>query len=718
MANLYSAPSISTMKVGTFKGVDHSAPEDQQKPYRAADSENMMPGATGEVCKRPGVQVDTENYIASAAAAYGGTVVKKCENSFVVNKDGLYALFVLREVHIPAVSQKYYCEQIREGLQQIPVIQKVGNDIVAFYNTESESCVCIANDTLYIEYAFTNDGKWKYTGVDSSGSGTVVLMAELWANSTDSRFPVPHYMQGCKPEGGGDPFEAANMLNPYVMESFRCTSEYGTSVFRLNAQVIEQRDTDRFSGTDIADKFHVEVLCKVQETDGDTTVEHLRWVTRPIGERDGYRCSENWIHLNPVHNTKETCYYMLDGEKVFVDVGTGTDGTIGATPVEGKDNVRITHLRADAGETFRKICGMRYATIYGVGGHKDRLVLAGGSTVYYSEIANPFYIADINYITVDEMAQIYAVSGIADSLSILTDRGIYMAKANAIDTAENVGYARDTVLLVSRCIAAPAPISNSVSVLGGELVYLSTEGVVAIASKENYDERYAEHRSALIDRKMMQDGPVELISLGRFLMIRCANGVWWLLDENQPNSEGDKPYASHQYEGWRLTGMPCDVAWEENGVLKLILADAQYYWTAGTAAQHFHDEYEGISTPIVCWWEVPWIYGGTFYRKKIFMKLGILLGELPGADTCVKIEGKKNDEDWAILWPYDGALCSFGYNKFDYRLFTYSGAAGDPNRSKKIKIKKATRFKLRFINEFIDQPMILREYGLDYVQEN
>ena len=52
---MYDAPSLSLLKVDTFKGIDVSAPEDQIELYRAADALNMMPDASGEVRKRPGI---------------------------------------------------------------------------------------------------------------------------------------------------------------------------------------------------------------------------------------------------------------------------------------------------------------------------------------------------------------------------------------------------------------------------------------------------------------------------------------------------------------------------------------------------------------------------------------------------------------------------------------------------------------------------------------
>ena len=83
-----------------------------------------------------------------------------------------------------------------------------------------------------------------------------------------------------------------------------------------------------------------------------------------------------------------------------------------------------------------------------------------------------------------------------------------------------------------------------------------------------------------------------------------------------------------------------------------------------------------------------------------------------------KVEGRKNAEEWKLIWGYDGLLCSFGYHKIDYRLFTYAQSPGCPDIGEKIKIKKALCFKLRFTNDFFNQPFILREYGLDYVSEN
>ncbi len=736
MANIYSAPSLSTMKVSTFKGSDCSVPEDQQKAYRAAKSENMMPYAVGEVGKRPGVQnadyFKTKGY--TNPSDY--SLVAGYRNVLVLEDFGYYhiALRVKDKVRgyiwmriflgdnidtIPRVFECGDCACIfirsTEGVagtyflsgavganEVIIKLQGARIDIFTHKILASGS----ARKFPYCMAAELSDGRW-----------TQINDVDEWTGTT------PEVMQGCNPEvPSGFPHRALNLLNPFVTESF-CIKEGVACVFYLNTQAVSTaellgwgREADsgvseyaRFKGNYVNDLFKVEVLCAIK-TEEDEKKGKPVWVERPLHEKDGYNPAENRLYLSPEGNLNAGL------------TGLGADNMIGVSPVGGEDNVRITFLRSGAYEDFLKIFESTIGASYGVSGYKDRMFFGGaefGNRVYYSEMDDPLYVPETNYIDVSGAGEIIALDGTTDVLTILTDNGIYLGSASRVDTTDNAGYIRDAVITISNRIPAPPPKNGGkMAILGGEVVYLSTEGVIAVASKENYAARYAEHRSAMIDREMLKDDPLELISLGRFLMIRCANGVWWLLDENQPNSEGDKPYASHQYEGWRLTGMPCDSAFAENGTLYLIKDGIAYRWTDGTQASHFHDEYDGNNTAISAWWEIPWIFGSTIYKNKIFQRLGILLGQIAGADTSVKIEGKKNDEEWSILWHYDRSLCTFGYDKIDYSLFTYSGKPGNPNQSRKIKIKKAKQFKLRFINDYMDQPLILREYGLDYVQES
>lgn len=119
---------------------------------------------------------------------------------------------------------------------------------------------------------------------------------------------------------------------------------------------------------------------------------------------------------------------------------------------------------------------------------------------------------------------------------------------------------------------------------------------------------------------------------------------------------------------------------------------------------------------INAFWETPWIYGSNFYRKKRFSRLALLLGEADLGDYQFKVEGKKNDEtDWSTIWDYDGTFCTFNYGHVNYGLFTYRTTHACPDLVRKIKIKKALRFKLRFSNDKINQSFVLREFGLDYV---
>lgn len=724
MGSLYSAPSKATFKVSTFKGIDVSKPEDQIQEFRAAKALNMIPDATGEVRKRPGIQ-------AEKAAPWpadledGAKLIGFC--------NGVHPIYEVEGKEYP---YRIYCRAERTG--------GAISLVLTAYAKECPVAVPYEDKT----FVFMGEGlAVSFTGTTAFQAGLAVFLkgddcCRLYTDggavivTTTATTPIgsrqsiiapddpylttPIFMQGCDPGEGGTPLDAINLLNPWATESFLVKDEVGACVFHLTNKVVQLGEDDALYGEDAAAVVRAQVLCKI--TDEETNNTRTVWVDRPLAGKagangDGVRFSTNWVYLSKDHNTLTDV--TIDGTefKTF-NVGTSASGTIGATPLEGEDNVRITYWRADFAEGFRAVCGAVCATAFGVGGYKDRLFLGGvyaENRVYYSELADPLYIADINFIETEAGSRVMALDGVASELAILTDKGIVFAQG-AVSNGEDVAHATDALFSVSHCIKAPAPLnSGNTAVLGGEVVYLSKEGIVAVAAKEHYDSRYAEYRSATVNRMMMKDGPQRILNVGRYLLVFCDGGICWLFDENQPNTEGDKPYASHQYEGFRMDGFACDHAYTENGVLKLVRGKEIHQWMDGSAGTHYHD---GTDQAIIAWWETPWLLGNTFYRRKIFMKLGVFLGKIDGANTSIKVEGKKNNEDWKLLWGYDGTLCTFNYGTLDYRLFTYQRIAGCANIVRKIKIKKALKFKLRFTNEFFDQPFILREFGLDFVQED
>lgn len=739
MAGLYSAPSISTLIVDQFKGVDLSVPEDQMKPYRAASCENLIPGATGEVKKRPGVQFQRSREVPLNDGAYVTEMI-----------GGVHSV-VYSAVSTVAHYRLFYKNHQVLCCYHHPVAIPYGKGWIIFATQDG-----VDDGTYWRE----DIGDWRIGGKTTEDYGFYAAVAvfdiegpvrvytdrgycctmdengtwsSAWILPNDPLLTTPTILKGCDPAGGGSTFQQINLLSPWVTESF-CCKEAKTSVFYLNDHVADVSEDQRWSDKATLERnFKVEVLATIDVKDEGTneTTTITRWVQRPFTangtNQDGYRTSANRIYLDPAGNGDIS--YVEGGKAYAAKIGTAADSWIGPSPIEGEDNVRITHWRADFKYGLRRVCAAVCGTVFGVGGYKDRLFLGGCQNgadghrerIYYSEMEDPFYIGDLNYIKLEDGCRVMALDGTADVLAALTDRGIYLIGAQAQQNTNDVMYVADALFTVSKKVLAPAPLHyGDTEVLGGEIVYLSEEGVVAITYKENFNERYAEHRSAMIDPLMMKDRPQQLISLGRFLMIRCADGIWWLLDENQPNGEGNKPYSSHQYEGWRLSGMPADTAWAEGSVLHLLKGNVECIWTDGSGADHYRDSYTrdgSDATAIVAFWETPWIYGRDFYRNKIFMRLGVLLESVKDVNSAVKVEGRKNEEDWKLLWDYDGSLCTFNYGTIDYRLFTYAGEPSCPDLSKKIKIKKAKRFKLRFSNDFIDQALILRQFGLDYVQE-
>lgn len=724
---LYDAPSINKYKVGTFKGIDVSVPEDQQRPYRATDALNMIPDASGEVRKRPGVQVAEKTV--GIALSDGEKVAEYFGAGHLITcKEETYTVYRnLGDRYMPIAS-----------VDRRPTVVSYGEMCLVFMVCDANrdkdpvgAGAAIMGD-LYSFAAALAVFDEEQTAVydDAGGKSFPTYNAGIgvwqWHRQTiqadDPYLTVPTIMIASDPGGGGTPHQPINLLTPWVTESFCITDQEGANTFYLQDPVSDITDKSiRWNGTTLAmdGMFSVELLREINvDEGGGESVKTLRWAKRGIYAEDGFRPAVNRLFLSVEGNKK---FELSDDTGAPI---TTEFGNIPATPKPGEDNLRITHWRAGFRDGFIALCESVCATTYGVGGYKDRLFLGGpGNTVYYSEMEDPFYIGALNYVHTEEGSKVMALDGTAGTLSILTDKGIVLLSGQASTAAED-SYVTNSTFVVSHTFPAPEPVGyNNTAILGGEIVYLSKEGVVAIASKDNYAERYAEYRSALIDRKMLKDKPQRILNFGRYLLIFCAGGICWLLDENQPNKDGNKPYAAHQYEGYRMDGFAADAVFIEDDALKLIRGGEIFQWTDGSLPRHYHD---GKDTPIKAFWETPWIYGSNFYKNKIFMRLGVLLGELTDittgqtveTNTGILVEGKKNDEDWKVFMNEEIVSRTFSFDRIDFRYLTFRGVAEMPAMTRKIKVKKAKRFKLRFSNNTVDQPFILREYGIDYVQED
>lgn len=688
-------------------------PDDQIALYRAADSLNMIPDASGEVRKRPGIQFTEETIGVSGTVLEiypKRLIITETETTF--NKEKWFFTLYHYDNDNDNDTKKWIETTYTK---KKPTIVPYGNKLIIFMT----------------EGTFPYDNGLFYGGDDTDLSCAVGILdgKELHIYTSDSKKEVygneeerlkgwtaddkymktPTTIVNGDPSGAGTPHEQINLLNPWVIESFCVTKEEGEHTFYLNDLADCGKSQGRANGneSEMLNWFRVWVRV-LNESDEDN--ENPDWAVRYSEDvyhaGDGYRPERNRIFFDRSKNKE---FY-----------GAKEDCNIMPSYKDGEDNVRITYRRRNFREGFAEVCHCMCGGVYGVGGYKDRLFVGGSdlddgkNIVYYSEMDQPLYIGALNYIHSEQGSEILALNGTGGSLAVLTDRGVSLVTGQASEGNED-SFVTDSIYTISTTIPAPKPIGyNNTATFGGEIVYLSEDGVIAIAAKDNYDERYAEHRSAMINRKMLADKPQKILNYGRYLLVFCAGGYCWLLDENQPSSAGDQPYSSHQYEGFRMDGFSFDAFYVEDGVLKMIDTNNQiYYWTDGNEATDYSDYPD---KPIHAFWETPWIYGSNFYRKKRFSRLALLLGEANLGDYQFKVEGKKNDEtEWSTIWDYDGTFCTFDYGRVNYGLFTYRTTHACPDIVRKIKIKKALRFKLRFSNDKINQSFVLREFGLDYV---
>ena len=231
---------------------------------------------------------------------------------------------------------------------------------------------------------------------------------------------------------------------------------------------------------------------------------------------------------------------------------------VGAPPVTGEDNVRITYEVESRADVINK---MRIGITYGVGGAMDRLFLSGNpdepTVDRWSEWNDPLYFPDTNYAEIGQNGMpIAGYSVFGDKLVTLlkseTEGRNAFVREGVLDKDGNV------VFRIVKTITCNGSISEkSIQTFGGEPVFLTREGIVSLTPNDLTGDRYAQQRSYFLNgallREVMLHTAISCV-WGRFYCL-AINGKIYLLDNEQKSYEARSPNSSFQYEGYVLEGM-------------------------------------------------------------------------------------------------------------------------------------------------------------------
>lgn len=468
------------------------------------------------------------------------------------------------------------------------------------------------------------------------------------------------------PNGGGTPYEDLNLLQPGFIEQFLGTA--AATEYQLS-----------FTGLD-----NKAVVVKVLQSDG------------------------TWNTLR--ENTDFT---------VNRETGTITFGTApGESPVEGEDNIKITAYRTVSGYADR-INKCRFGILYGMNGDKNRLFLSGNpeypNVDWHSANKDLTYFPDTSYATVGDIhSAIVGYSIISDKLVTHKD-GKERDESIVIREGKLDSDKNEIFVIVNTLQGVGTIASDSFGYLESEPLFLTSQGIYAITPQDVTGERYQQNRSFYLNGKLLKESHLEkaYACVYNDNYILCVNGVCYILDGLQATQtdRGD-PYSTRQYAGFYRTNVPANIMWVNGGELWFGTTNGKIckFATDVDAPDSYADD---ENTAIECIWETPDIDGNLFYKNKTLRYLAVRIEA--AIASSIKIYAKER-EKWSLI-KYDATFARY----FSFSQLTFSKLTFSTDRSQRIcrtktRIKKVDKYRLRFVNDALDEPFTLYNIAMEYIE--
>ena len=245
---------------------------------------------------------------------------------------------------------------------------------------------------------------------------------------------------------------------------------------------------------------------------------------------------------------------------------------IGATPVDGRDNVRIKYKKVN-NKNKTQINKCKIMQIYGYAGANNRVFLSGNPD--YANIVMYSHLDDITYMPVENVIrtglEIVPITGMAKlnngKLAVLKD------VSDTDSTRFYIGYGTyngNEVFPLEGSAKGEGNISYYAhDVLINEPLILTQNGVFALNTATLSDERYVYHRSYYIDAKLRQESNLKdaigIVNDGKYYL--AINDHVYVADSRFKSSTNNSKYSNYQYEWYYWTNLPVRVWFVWNGIL-------------------------------------------------------------------------------------------------------------------------------------------------------
>ena len=523
-----------------------------------------------------------------------------------------------------------------------------------------------ANDARSMSWQFKDrlyilDGKKFLVAYKTTVNNTETYTVE----TVESNAYIPTLTISKDPEGGGQSYEDLNLLTPAFTEEFlgkASVKDYNMSFKNL-----------------------------------DQTPPKV-WILNSSGE-----------YVEKTYGTDYTCNYTT-GVVTFTNAP-------GVSPITGQDNVRITAYRTVEGNAD-KINKCTFGTLFGVNGALDRLFVSGNPDQinydWYSGWYDATYFTDTSYSVLGSSAS--AIMGYSVISNYLAAHKDYMEKdQNIILRQGDMVDSEPSFRIVNTLQGAGAVGKYTFAYLMTEPLFLTKSGIYAVTAQDITGEKYAQNRSYFVDGKLLNESNMEdaFGYVYKDMYWLSLNGVAYILDGLQPiHTDKAKPYSTRQYVGFYRTNLPARVMWEDSqNRLYFGTADGRIcrFYTDKYALSSYNDDGE----PIVATWETPDIDGKLFYKNKTLRYIALRLDSALATSVGIYV---MNRGLWNFIKKDDTSGRYISFANLVFSKFSFSADQTQHTFSTKVRVKKVDKFRLRLVNDELNEPFGLYNIAFEYVE--
>lgn len=680
--NVPSQPTTYYTYYENLKGVDYSRDITEVTRTRTPEGLNMISDDGGNPIKRRGWR--------KIADLNCGKVLE-----IIFHEDDLSSYDRLKKYVIGST-----------GIYAVVTQNGVQNNVTMLEATITSASYFMFNGEVYV---FVNGGMYKLAGITATGISDEAYVPEVTISKN--------------PDGtGGVSLESVNLLTPKRKFSFLGNST-DKDYYLYPASV---RGEDLY-------KYIVKssVKVEIQTTSGwqETTA-----YTLPTGTT---------VKGKDVNGTEQD-FTVCEGKITFSEVH--------APLVTGQDNVRITFeafdntTASEEGQTPVVAVGQykeerldllatKSCMTYGYSA-SDRVFLVGGikkNKIYYSSVNKPMYYPDTNYITVGHDSNgITGLHRVSEYLAAVKDDSSIEGTVFLISGAYQNSEMYFKVTATSAKTGAIAP--KSFATLIDEPLFLSRDGVYAIANYYVTTEKVIRNRSYYVDKKLLAEPNLEnaCAATYRRYYILCVNEHCYILD-GRSKSQDRNNNTDYLYEAYYWENVPAVTfyVWQNelyfgtaDGYLCKFNTDIDHrskFCDDGTAYVDVNGETiltGGVAIP--CRWATPLDDDAKPQYFKKLNKKGSLLTILPHERTSALVTLIADGERKYPLGIFYADF--FSWSPIDFDRFTFSSNETAQDEFFNKKVKKYKRLQIVVENTAIYEPFgilkIVKTYTVGNFSKN